>query len=645
MDNTRQQIVDSINANTNILVTVSTDPTVDELSAALGLSILLNNLDKRASAVFSGKIPKAINFLEPDKTFENTADSLRDFIIALDKEKADHLRYKVDGDVVKIFITPYRTTLSQKDLDFSQGDYNVELVIAIGVKDQDHLDKALAAHGKILHDATVVTITAGTDASSLGSIDWHDQMASSLGEMMVSLADGLKTDKPLLDEQIATAFLTGIVSATDRFSNDRTSSRVMTMAAQLMAAGANQQLIAAKLAEAHDIGPGPVAGKQSAPIDAPAEKTEQPEKKPQNSNELSIDRQSKKSKKSKQKDDAASEAAALAEPALDNPTADVVPGEKELEAQIAASAPPPVAQSMADIEQALQDATDQLGDESSPKPEATSQDASPSETTIVSTDENTETAPAPEPTQEPVQTQFSPAPPQPGLAFEPAQQPEQTQPIATPETAPAPEPELPPLPPLPDFSQPAQTPSPAQEPSMIINDHGSFSAQPPSTSQPLNSFTGGPAADEAPIDPFAAPVNQVTQGSADDQPAQQTTAFEPVPAPTVPIDSPQFGTPEGAAQLGAMPATTAPVDSSVSGQAQSPEIPSLPPLPPLPPLPTDGSLPPLPPPPTAPDFSQPANSLSGAVSGDVFGDASAAPAAEPTSPAPEPGQYRIPGQG
>src|SRR5690606_7928928 len=77
----------------------------------------------------------------------------------------------------------------------------------------------------------------------------------SLCEMLVSLSEALKEEKTLLDEQTATAFLTGIVSATDRFSNDHTTSRVMTMAAQLMAAGANQQLIAAKLEEAHDIGP------------------------------------------------------------------------------------------------------------------------------------------------------------------------------------------------------------------------------------------------------------------------------------------------------------------------------------------------------------------------------------------------------
>lgn len=261
MDTAKKQIVDAVKSTENILVTVSNNPTVDELSAALGLTLILNNLDKRASSVFSGMIPPAITFLEPKKTFEQSAESLRDFIIALDKQKADHLRYKVEGDVVKIFITPYKRVLSEKDLEFSQGDYNVELVIALGVTDQAHLDKALEAQGKILHSATVMTVTTGKESSTLGSLDWHDEKASSLSEMVVSLTDDLKGEQSIFDQQTATALLTGIVSATERFSNEKTTSKSMTMAAQLMAAGANQQLIAAKLEEAHDISPGsPVIG-------------------------------------------------------------------------------------------------------------------------------------------------------------------------------------------------------------------------------------------------------------------------------------------------------------------------------------------------------------------------------------------------
>lgn len=243
--NIKQQVVEIVNGAKNVLVTVGTEPSVDELSAALGLTFLLGKLGKHATAVFSGKTPPAIDFLDPDKTFERTVDSLRDFIIALDKEKADKLRYKVEDDVVKVYITPYRTTITEKDLEFSQGDFNVDAVIALGVTKQDELDKAITAHGRILHDAEVITINANGKSSDLGSVDWVDAGASSLSEMLMSISESFGSG--LVDEQISTAFLTGIVAETNRFSNEKTSPKVMTMAAQLMAAGANQQLIASNL--------------------------------------------------------------------------------------------------------------------------------------------------------------------------------------------------------------------------------------------------------------------------------------------------------------------------------------------------------------------------------------------------------------
>lgn len=245
------KLTEKIKAVGNVLVTVSRNPSVDELSAALGLTFLLDKLGKHATAVFSGDIPPAINFLEPEKTFENNADSLRDFIISLDKEKADRLRYKVEGDLVRVFITPYKTKISADDLTFEEGDFNVELVIAIGVDKKDDLDEAIAAHGRIFHDATVATLLLGGAKDSLGTISWQSATASSFSEMAAELADGLGTkDKPLVDEQIATALLTGVVAATDQFRNDKTSPSVMSLAADLMAKGANQQLIASELAAA-----------------------------------------------------------------------------------------------------------------------------------------------------------------------------------------------------------------------------------------------------------------------------------------------------------------------------------------------------------------------------------------------------------
>jgi hypothetical protein len=275
----KQQIIERVKAAQNILVTVSNNPSVDQLAACIGLTLLLNKMDKHATAVFSGAVPSTIEFLQPEKTIETNTDSLRDFIISLDKSKADKLRYKVEDQVVRIFITPYKTSISEKDLVFSQGDFNVDIVMALGVKDRAHIDAAITAHGRILHDATVVSVNSGQGgATDVGQINWTDPAASSLSEMLVSISEAFGSG--LIDNQMATAFLTGIVAETERFRNAKTNPKVMTMAAQLMSAGANQQLIATKLEPPPAWTPGSAPNKPTIPLKKPDAPPPPEQKKP-----------------------------------------------------------------------------------------------------------------------------------------------------------------------------------------------------------------------------------------------------------------------------------------------------------------------------------------------------------------------------
>lgn len=241
------QFVERLGSANNVLITVSDNPSVDQLAACIGLTLALNKQGKHATAVFSGKVPSTLEFLQPEKTIETNTNSLRDFIISLDKAKADKLRYKVEDEYVKIFITPYRTSINEKDLDFSQGDFNIDLIITLGVHERAHLDGAIVAHGRILHDATVASLNTDK-ASEVGTLDWIDTDASSLCEMVSDLVS--EVDKNLFDSQIATALLTGMVAETNRFGNEKARPHTMSVSGVLMAAGASTQLIANKLQEA-----------------------------------------------------------------------------------------------------------------------------------------------------------------------------------------------------------------------------------------------------------------------------------------------------------------------------------------------------------------------------------------------------------
>ena len=249
-NNAQEQIIAKLKESESILIAVNDNPSVDELSSALALTLAINNSGKHATAVASGEMPDALTFLRPEKTFEHSVDSLRDFIIALNKEKADHLRYKLVGDHVKIFITPYRSVISEKDLEFEQGDFNIDFVLALNVESQDRLDGALAAHGRIFHDASVAILTIGENQTNLNGIHWHAENASSLSEISVQIIESL--GKKNLTQPVATALLTGIVAETDRFSNTKATAEVMSLAAKLISSGADQQLVVSKIREAEE---------------------------------------------------------------------------------------------------------------------------------------------------------------------------------------------------------------------------------------------------------------------------------------------------------------------------------------------------------------------------------------------------------
>lgn len=257
------KVADKIQHSTNILIALSKDPNVDEISAAIALAFVLDQQKKHVTAIYSGQTPNALEFLRPEETFQKDISSLQDFIIALNKSKADHLIYQVEGDYVKILITPYKGQIKKEDLEYSYSDYNVDLVIVFNVNSGSEIDSALSEYGRIMHDATAINITSSVPGR-FADLEWSDPSKSSVCEMVYDLLSELEIDNT--PQEVATALLTGILSATERFSNNRTKPTTMAVASKLMEAGADQQLISSNILKAE----APAAAETPAIAQAPA---------------------------------------------------------------------------------------------------------------------------------------------------------------------------------------------------------------------------------------------------------------------------------------------------------------------------------------------------------------------------------------
>ncbi|MBF1037644.1 MAG: hypothetical protein HXL09_02975 [Candidatus Nanosynbacter sp.] len=98
-----------------------------------------------------------------------------------------------------------------------------------------------------MHDAMAINITSSVPGR-FADLEWSDPSKSSVCEMVYDLLGELEIDNT--PQEVATALLTGILSATERFSNNRTKPTTMAVASKLMEAGADQQLISSNILKA-----------------------------------------------------------------------------------------------------------------------------------------------------------------------------------------------------------------------------------------------------------------------------------------------------------------------------------------------------------------------------------------------------------
>ena len=242
----KQQITELLRQANSLVITSSKSPSIDQTAAVLALTQMLERMGKRVEAVISSDVPHYLNFLAT-KLLHKKYHGVRDFVIELDtsKTEADKLKYVPEEGRLKVVITPYNGNFSKDDLGYSYGAYHCDGVVALGAQGIDDLDPALSDQKQLLSKVRLITINTAGNPAGGNTVDWVEPQASSLSEMLMSLTEALQPG--LLDEQIATSLLTGIIAATNHFSGAGTTPKVMTMAAQLMAGGADQALIVKNL--------------------------------------------------------------------------------------------------------------------------------------------------------------------------------------------------------------------------------------------------------------------------------------------------------------------------------------------------------------------------------------------------------------
>jgi len=245
----KQQTTVLIGNAKRILLLTHQNPDPDAIGSLLGLSMALKKFNKEVETVCADDVPKNLQFLPLSREIKNKLLGSREIVINLDCSSAnvDKLGYKMEGNVLKIVISPKSGQFEEKNVKVIPGQFQCDLIIVLDTPALERLGTIYEKNSDIFYETPIINIDHHSTNSYFGKVNLVDLTATSTSEILIAVFEALEKDKKILDEDIASCLFTGISGDTGSFQNANTTPKSLTCAAQLLAAGARQQEIVKNL--------------------------------------------------------------------------------------------------------------------------------------------------------------------------------------------------------------------------------------------------------------------------------------------------------------------------------------------------------------------------------------------------------------
>lgn len=239
--NSLEQIQDQLKKNETVLICIGKNPEGDTIGSALGLALALKKMGKKVDVISPTALSPKYSFLPQAEFISHKLQGARDYVFSVDieKDKLQQLRYEVEDHKLKIFITAKNGELDKDRIQLESSRFNYDLIVVLGASDLEDLGNVYDENPELFYDIPVINIDHTPSNEFFGKINLVDVAVSSTAEIIYNIIAGL--DEKLIDEEIATELLTGIIAETESFQNKNTTPKAFLAAAALIAKGANKQ--------------------------------------------------------------------------------------------------------------------------------------------------------------------------------------------------------------------------------------------------------------------------------------------------------------------------------------------------------------------------------------------------------------------
>ena len=268
-----QQIFEAIKRSQRPLVCVAKGSGTDGHASALGLARVMERLDKQPLVVSADGVQNHLHFLTDHTRIQDTVENLQRFVIELDASKTHvkELSYELKDDKLFVYLSPKKGRWESQDVRLSSSPYHYDLIISIGATDLEGCAPFYTEHPDFFFHTPILNIDHSPANEHFGQFNAVDISAVACAEVCHDLIEAMEPG--LMDEEVATAFLTGLIAKTHSFKQRNVNARTLETASKLMAKGARRDVIIQHLYRTRSVATLRLWGRALARLKVNAEKT------------------------------------------------------------------------------------------------------------------------------------------------------------------------------------------------------------------------------------------------------------------------------------------------------------------------------------------------------------------------------------
>lgn len=244
-----EQIFKQIDKASNILLVFPSDWEADAVAASLALYLYLKKTNKNVAIASSKNERRKRNFqfLPGCDDIKNDLDHLRKFIVSLNisKTKVSQIKYIIEQDQLNFIVSPESGWFEPKDVSTRTGDFRYDLIITVGANDLESVGELYDRNIEFFYKTPVINLSCEASNEEFGQINLIDINSSTVSELIYNLLK--QKNEHLLDENIATNLLAGIILQTRNFKKGKLTPETLISTSQLIKIGGRRDEIVRQL--------------------------------------------------------------------------------------------------------------------------------------------------------------------------------------------------------------------------------------------------------------------------------------------------------------------------------------------------------------------------------------------------------------